>query len=116
MLSGSRPRGRSSTPASGKIGSVAGRSGISVGMPVPPIAPRWLREEQGGEAPPCAEGERIGRAHDLEELDELLARALLVPAAGALDDLEQLLDRRLALARGEKCRGEVEACLVVLRV
>src|SRR5215831_13746172 len=75
-----------------------------------------LREQQRGEAPPCRERQRIGRPHRLEELDELLAPRLLVPIAVALDELQKLVDRLLALARGEKRRREFRSRLVVPRI
>ena len=55
-----------------------------------------------------AQGQRIGRPHRLEEFDELLARGLLVPLAIALEQGQQLVDRRLALAAAEEGGGELE--------
>src|SRR5206468_2196207 len=55
-------------------------------------------------------------APGLEELHELLARAILVPLAVAFDDLEQLIGGFLSLARGVECRGEIETRLMIQRI
>src|SRR4051812_39451295 len=128
MLSGSRARGSSNTPTSGKIGSTSGRvvcrtrsSATSCGslMARRPFWPLWLsglREHQRRQPPPRAQGQRIGRPHRLEELDELLARRLLVPFAVALEQGQQFVDRLLALAGAEQSGRHLEARLVVVRV
>src|SRR5579885_3017459 len=85
MLSGSRPRGNSSTPVSGKIGRMSGSAS-------PGSAMAASREHQRRELAPRAEGQRIGRPHDLEELDQLLARRLLVPVAVLAIKRQQLID------------------------
>src|SRR6185312_8758314 len=66
-----------------------------------------------GEPPPRRHGERIGRAHRLEEFDELLARCLLVPFAVALDEIEEPVDRLLALARREERRCQLQPRVIV---
>src|SRR5262245_28824877 len=114
MLSGSLPRGSSRTPLKGKIGRVSGNSGMAGSGASPGIAA--LAEEQRGEAPPRRDGQRIGRTHGLEELDELLAPGLLVPLAVEPHQLEQLVDRLLAAAAGEERAGELEPRLVILGV
>src|SRR5215217_2282462 len=58
----------------------------------------------------------VGRPPGLEELDELLARRLVVPAALAPDDVDQRIDRLLAAAAGVERQGEIEAGLMVERV
>src|SRR5713226_9289318 len=58
----------------------------------------------------------VGRTPGLEELDRLLARAVVVPFAVALDDLEEVVDRRLALSLAVQRHREVEARLVIERV
>src|SRR3569833_316970 len=106
MLSGICPRGNSSAPGSGNTGIVSGRS----------IGPRYwafigmresfrrqdeganLRKQNRRQLLAAFDRRRIGEAPGLEELDELLARAVLVPLAIAADNLEQLLRRFLALA------------------
>src|SRR5258707_6074650 len=114
MLSGSLPRGSSSTPVSGKIGSVVGSSASPGSDRVPLIAAApGLREQERRQATARRQGQRLGRPHRLEELDELLARRLLVPLAVALDDVEQLVDRLLALADGGEGGGEGEPRLVI---
>src|SRR5579883_2689442 len=112
MLSGNRPRGSSSTPVRGKMGSVGG-SCSKLGSNGPRLTGDVSGEENRGEAPARRDGQRIGRSHRLEELDELLAPGLLVPLAVALHQLEQLVHRLLALARGEERRGEIEPRLMI---
>src|SRR5947209_19236530 len=101
MLSGRRPRGSKRTPVRGKIGRTSGSTngsrvlGRSL-MPCASFSPPPSREHQRGQPPPRAQGQRIGRPHHLEELDELLSRRLLVPFAVALEERQELVDRRLA--------------------
>src|ERR1700720_4631343 len=113
MLSGSRPRGSSSTPVNGKIGRIKG-SAVPPGRSLIPASPSG--KHLGGEPTPAAQGQRIGRPHRLEEFDELLACRLLVPLAVALEQTQEFIDRRLAIAAAEECRGEFEARLVIVRV
>src|SRR6266851_4453417 len=118
MLSGSLPRGSSSTPVSGKIGSVVGSSASPGSDRVPLIAAApGLREQERRQATARRQGQRLGRPHRLEELDELLARRLLVPLAVALDEVEQLVDRRLALADGaaREASGGVDILRLLLQ-
>src|ERR1700738_4264953 len=61
-------------------------------------------------------GGLIGRAPRLEELHQLLARAVLVPFAVALDDFEQLTGRLSALARGVERGRKIESRLMIERV
>src|SRR5215472_16391970 len=112
MLSGNRPRGSSSTPVSGKIGMTGGSwsTARSNGEPLTIVR---SRKEDRRETPPRCDRERIGRPHRLEELQQLLARGLLVPGAVAPDDLEELVDPGLALARGEERRGKLVARLEI---
>src|SRR5439155_16737352 len=100
MLSGRRPRGSSSTPVSGKIGRIEG-SVVPPSRSLIPGSP--LGKHLGREPTPAAQGQRIGRPHRLEEFDELLARRLLVPFAVALEEAQELIDRRLAIAAAEEC-------------
>src|SRR5712671_7415507 len=58
----------------------------------------------------------VGRAPGLEELHELLARAVVVPLAVALDDFHQLIDRLRALAAGVERHRKIEAGLMVERI
>src|SRR5438132_6639838 len=113
MLSGSRPRGSSSTPVSGKIGRIKG-SAVPPSRSLIPGSPSG--KHLGGEPPPATQGQRIGRPHRLEEFDELLARRLLVPLAVALEEAQKLIDRRLAVAAAEEGGGELEARFVIVGV
>src|SRR5206468_11485081 len=109
-LSGSRPRGNSRTPASGKIGRTEGRAVVSGRSLIVPLS----GEHQRREPPSRIQGQRIGRPHGLEKLDELFARGLLVPLAIALEQGQQLIDRRLAFAAAEQPGGELEPRLVIV--
>src|SRR6516225_12098126 len=101
MLSGSRPRGNSSTPVSGKIGRIEG-SAVRLMRSLIPVSS--LGKHLRGEPPSAAQRQRIGWPHCLEEFDELLARGLLVPFPIALEQGQQLLDGGLPLAAAEECR------------
>src|SRR5690349_10267998 len=121
MLSGSLPPGSSSTPDSGKIGSVSGScsklgsNGLRPGTRS--VMPALRSGEQDGRQPLAAiDGERIGEAQRLEELQELLAGGVLVPLAVGLDHGEQLVDRFLALVAGPISHGEVEPRLHVFGI
>src|SRR5207302_2333138 len=120
MLSGSRPRGNSSTPVNGKIGRMSG-SAISFRGPgwslmARSSPPPRSREHQRRQPAPRAQGQRVGRTHDLEELDELTPRRLFVPVAVALEEGQQLVDRWFALAAAEERRRQLEPRLVIVRV
>src|SRR5467141_3616493 len=123
MLSGSRPRGSSSTPASGKIGRTKG-SAVPPSRSLIPAPLRktsgqeniWSGKHLGGEPSPASQGQRIGRPHRLEEFDELLACRLLVPLAVALEQTQEFIDRRLAIAAAEECGGELETRLVIIGI
>src|SRR5678816_1986716 len=78
--------------------------------------PRGSGEEQRREALPAGDRRRVLDAPRLEELHELLARRLLVPAAIAPDDLQQLVGRAGTVALTVQHHGEIEAGLVVVRV
>src|SRR6267378_4209137 len=113
MLSGSLPPGISSTPDNGKIGSVSGSCSKT--------GSKGLRAansgKQDGRQPLAAvDGQRIGKAQRLEELQELRAGGLFVPLAVGLDHGKQLVDRFLALVAGPIGEGEVEARLEVLGI
>src|SRR5215469_5395169 len=105
MLSGNRPPGSSSTPVSGKIGMTGGSWSTARSNGEPVMAARSRKEDRRETAPGC-DRERIRRPHRLEELQELLARGLLVPGPVAADDLQELVDPRLALAGAEERGGE----------
>src|SRR5215207_3530154 len=73
-------------------------------------------EQHRRQPPPPEHRQVVGRPPGLEELDELLARRLVVPGALAPDDVDQRIDRLLAAAPGVERKGEVEAGLMVERV
>src|SRR6202045_5470632 len=57
-----------------------------------------LRKEDRGQPLAPVDGGFVGRTPCIEKLDELLARAVVVPFAIALDDRDQVLERVAALA------------------
>ena len=64
----------------------------------PAIAGRILR-------PPC-----------LKELEQLFARAILVPFTIAFDDLDEMLRRLHAPVRAGQSRGQIEPGLVIIGI
>src|SRR5450830_1483724 len=142
MLSGIWPRGSSSAPGSGSTGIVPGRSigprysafiGIAlysasrcrsrretilaardlIRKPVPTFRDHALRKQNRRQPLAAIQGGLVGRTPGLEELHQLLARAVLVPFAVALDDLDQVIDRLGALALGVEGYGKVEFRLMI---
>src|SRR5690349_9233656 len=101
MFRGSRPRGSSSTPVSGKIGRMAG----SAAPPLRSLITSPSRKHHGGKPATAAQGKRVGRTHHLEEFEELLASGLLVPIAIAFEQGQQLVDRGFPLAAPEQPGG-----------
>src|ERR1700704_1090063 len=117
MLSGIWPRGSNSAPGSGNTGITSRRSpgprysaliGIGVPLlmheslgyartliakPAPTFAEYALRKKDRRQPLSPLNGGLIGRAPGLEELHQLLSRAVLIPFAVAFDDFEQLLGR-----------------------
>src|SRR5260221_11501360 len=120
MFSGRRPRGRSSTPLSGKMGGVGGSWAIfaDISASEEPALMRSvpLGKQDGGKAFSCGDRQRVHRPHRLEELDELLARRLLVPLAIELDEGQQRVDRALAVAAGEQGGRKGQPGIVIIRV
>src|SRR4051812_49308028 len=124
MLSGSRPPGRSSAPASGNTAISGGRSSkagwnaATVVRLLVPALRTWagLAEQQGGEFAPGRQGRRFVEAPSLEELQQLLARRLVVPGAVAADRLQQRVGRAPTLAHRVQRHGEVDARRVVVGV
>src|SRR5690554_1699875 len=74
------------------------------------------REQERGQAPPSGQGGLVGRPPGLEELQELLARLVLLPTAVRTEDVKELVGRRRAVARSGEHEGEVEAGLEVGRI
>src|SRR5882724_8939446 len=113
------PPGSSSTPDKGKIGSVSGSCSKLGSKGLRPgtrsVMPARRSGEQDGRQPLAAvDGERIGEAQRLEELQKLLAGGFLVPLAVGLDHGEQLVDRFLALVVRPIGHREIETGLHVL--
>src|SRR5437764_11379152 len=75
-----------------------------------------LRKQNRRQPLAAGNGGLVGRAPGLEELHQLLARAVVVPLAIALDDFHQLIDRLDTLAAGVQRHREVEARLMVERI
>src|SRR5438067_3527448 len=140
MSSGIWPRGSNSAPASGNTGIISGSSpgprySALIGIMAIPVLVaelfclrtrrsnlvqscqvKVLRKQDRRQPLSSFNGGLIRRAPRLEELHQLLSRAVLIPFAVALDDLEQLLGCLGALAAGVERGREVEPCLVVERV
>src|ERR1700722_8043870 len=130
MLSGIWPRGSNSAPGRGNTGITSGSSpgpsySALIGICVPLLAPQLkipganpyaLRKQDRRQPLASLDGGFIGRAPGLEQLHQLLARAVLVPFAVALDDFEQLLRRLGALAASVERRRQIESGLMIERV
>src|SRR4051812_64321 len=135
MFSGICPRGSNSAPGRGNTGITSGRSAgprYCAFIGIASLRPPPQRHARGGghpalDRPPsrtmtseksrkqnrrqflaALDRRRIGKAPGFEELDELLARAVVVPFAVAPDDLEQMLRGVLALAFGIQRDREIE--------
>src|SRR2546421_8457765 len=122
MLSGICPRGSSSAPGSGNTGRISGRSaGPRYSMLIGICRVPWpcqlaLGKQDDRQALASLDGCIVGAAPGLEELHELLARAVVVPFAVALDDREQLLGGRCPVALRIQRRRKVESGLMIERV
>src|SRR3569833_705906 len=109
MLSGIWPRGSSSAPGSGNTGMISGNSagprfsaliGIGCLLSHGRACSAMISGEQDRREPlATVDGGLVRAAPGFEELHQLLARAVIVPFAVALDDLEQMIGCLLALAR-----------------
>ncbi len=71
------------------------------------------RKKQRGEFSPGTYRCRIDRAPGVENLQQLLARAVVVPSPVAFDDFNELGGRRLAPVLGIEGDGEIESRLMV---
>src|SRR3984893_14044709 len=71
------------------------------------------RKEQRGEFTPGADRRRIDRPPGVEKLQQLLARAIVVPGPVAFDDFNELGGRLLAPVLGIEQDGEIEPRLMV---
>ncbi len=68
-----------------------------------------LREQHRRQPPPAIKRVLVLRAPGLEELDELLARGLLVPIALATNDLDEMVDGIFTLAACVGDERQIEA-------
>src|SRR3984893_13880676 len=71
------------------------------------------RKKQRGEFAPGADRRRIGRTPGVEKLQQLLARAIVVPGPVAFDDFNELGGRLLAPVLGLEEDGKIEPGLKV---
>src|SRR3954463_7423212 len=102
MLSGICPRGRSNAPGRGNTGMTDGQScgpryTAFIPMPISPCTLQASGKQERGKLPPTCDGHLVHGAPGLEELDELLARAVVVPIAVAPNDFKEVIDRFFAL-------------------
>jgi hypothetical protein len=71
------------------------------------------RKKQRGKLAPCGDRRRIDRPTGVEKLQQLLARAIVVPGPVAFDDCDQLGGHLVAPVLGIEEDGEIEPCLMV---
>src|SRR2546425_10095541 len=74
------------------------------------------RKQNGGEPLAPVDGRLVGRPPRLEELYELLARAVVVPFAIAPDDLEEMVARFGAAPLAVQGDREIEPRLMIERI
>src|SRR5262249_49191633 len=110
----------------GRPGRCSSRSS-ALSHPTPPPSTRTIQREPDGSGTgrlgeqdrrqALASGDRrfVGRPPRLETLEELLARAIIIPFAVAPHDLDQLIDRLLPAVLAVERDREVEAGLMVER-
>ena len=90
---------------------------ILVRKPVPTFRGSCLlREQHRGKFPAAGDGGLVRRAPGIEQLHELLARAVVVPFAVALDDRDQVVGCRVAIALGILGEREIETGLMIGRI
>src|SRR4029450_10967399 len=80
----------------------------------PRVGGRSCKQDRG-ELPPSCDRVLVRRTPGLEELNELLARAVLVPTAVPAHNFKKLVDRFLALAPGVETERQIEPGLVRAR-
>src|SRR5215831_4792268 len=78
--------------------------------------PAELGKQNRRQSLAAVHGGLVGRTPGLEELNQLLARAVVVPFAIALDDLQQVIDGLLPLPLAVQREREIEARLMVERI
>src|SRR6478609_6498532 len=74
------------------------------------------REQERRELAPAADRVGVHHAPSLEELQQLLARPVLVPVLVALAQLDQVVDGLAALAPCREAEREVEPRLMRIRI
>src|SRR5580700_5931563 len=75
-----------------------------------------LRKQNRRQPPAAFYRGFVSRAPCIEKLDKLLAGAVVIPFAIALDDADQLVERFHALALAVEREREIEARLMVERI
>src|SRR5918993_3695653 len=117
MLSGICPRGRSRAPGRGKTGITDGQSSgprYTAFIPMPISPNGWASGKQDrGELPPSREGHLVHGTPGLEELNELLACAVIVPIAVAANDFKEVIGGFFAPVAGVEGDRQIEARLMV---
>ena len=83
---------------------------------VPPAVPAASSEQDRGQPPTAFDRRFVSRSPRLEQLHQLLARAVVVPFAVAPDDLEEMLERLPAPPLGIERNRQVKTSLVVERI
>src|SRR5918994_5976558 len=73
-------------------------------------------KQDRGELPPSCDRVLVRRTPGLEELNELLARAVLVPTAVAAYNFKKLVHGFLALAAGVETERQIESGLMIDRI
>src|ERR1700738_1056207 len=95
---------------------VSGYARILIAKPVSTFAEYALGKQNRRQPLASVHRRLIGGAPCLEELHQLLARAVLVPFAVALDDFEQLVGGVGTVAAGVERGGKIESRLIIERI
>src|SRR5262249_23665395 len=106
-------RPRSSASSLSRGGNATGAARLILALRRPPrheAAEATSRKQDRRQPLAAVDGRLVGGAPGLEELHQLLARAVVVPFAIALDDLEQIVDRLLAPSLTVQAEREIEPC------
>src|ERR1700754_1552379 len=105
MLSGRLPPGSRIAPRSGKIGKRVGmaplRPASTIATAPAPLVRPTSGEQDRRQLAPTGNGRRVIGTERLEELDQLLARRLVLPFAVLAHDGQQLVDRGFDLTAQE---------------
>src|SRR6185436_12514128 len=87
-----------------------------VTKPVPTLVECALREKNRRQPLASIDGGLVGAAPGFKKLHQLLACAVVVPLAIALDDFEQLIGGLRALALRVERGGKIESGLMIQRI